>query len=116
MSPSHKIHLRVIPLLVISALLVAESAMAAARIDDVPSVTVRYRDLNLDSPEGIASLYGRIHAAALEVCKPVEGPQLLDRVFWNECIGHAVANAVRNVHNEKLSAYHWERRRGWRFR
>jgi UrcA family protein len=116
MSRLHRIHLSVISLLAISALPVAESAMAAARIDDAPSVTVRYHDLNLDSAEGVASLYGRIHAAALEVCKPVEGPQLLDRVFWNDCVAHAVANAVRTVHNEKLSAYHWERIRGWRFR
>jgi UrcA family protein len=119
MVPFHKINWPVIALLVIPTLLVAESALAVARVDETPSVTVRYHDLNLNSPEGIANLYGRIHAAAAVVCKSVEGPQLVNKVFWSEwnsCINHAVANAVHTVHNEKLSAYHWERSRGWKLR
>ena len=112
-----KINLRMVALLMIPALLFAESGMTATRFDEPPSVTVRFHDLNLNSTEGIASLYGRIHAAAVEVCEPMEGPQLVNRVFWsgwNECVAHAVANAVQAVHNEKLSAYHWERIRGWK--
>jgi len=35
---------------------------------------------------------------------------------WNACINHAVAKAVDTVHNERLSAYHWERSRGWKLR
>jgi UrcA family protein len=76
---------------------------------------VRYYDLNLNNPEGVASLYGRIHAAALDVC----GAQLLNRVLyseWNECVAHAVANAVKGVHNEKLSTYYLERIPGWKRR
>jgi UrcA family protein len=119
MLPFHKINWRMIALLVIPTLLIAESDMAVARVDDAPSVTVRYHDLNLNSPEGIANLYERIHAAAVVVCKSVEGPQLVNRVLWSEwnaCINHAVANAVHDVHNEKLSAFHWERSRGWKLR
>jgi UrcA family protein len=111
----HKINFRIAALLVIPALLFTEPGMAVTRVDEAPSVTVRYYDLNLNSPEGIASLYGRIHAAAVDVCKPVEGPQLVNRVFWtewNECVAHAVADAVKAVHSEKLSAYYWERIRG----
>jgi UrcA family protein len=117
MSPFHKINLRMIALLVMPTLLVAESGMAAARVDEAPSVTVRYHDLNLDSQDGVATLYGRIHAAAEVVCRPVEGSRLVTRVFWTEwhaCINHAVAEAVRAVRNENLSAYHWERIRGWK--
>ena len=115
----HKINLRMVALLAIPALLFADSGMAATRTDEAPSVTVRYHDLNLNSPEGIANLYERIHAAAVVVCKSVEGPQLVNRVFWSEwnaCINHAVANAVHAVHNEKLSAFHGERSRGWKLR
>jgi UrcA family protein len=115
----HKIHLRRVAPLVIPALLFAGSGMAVTRVDEAPSVTVRYHDLNLNSPEGVASLYGRIHAAALDVCRQAEGPQLVNRVLWsqwNECVAHAVANAVKDVHNEKLSTYHWERIRGWKRR
>jgi UrcA family protein len=119
MLPYHKINLRLFALLVIPTLLIAESGMAVARGDETPSVTVRYHDLNLDSQKGVANLYERIHAAAVVVCKSTEGPQLVNRVFWSEwnaCINHAVANAVHTVHNEKLSAYHWERSRGWKLR
>ena len=113
----HKINLRMVALLMIPALLFAKSGMAVTRVDEAPAVTVRYYDLNLNSPEGVASLYGRLHAAALDVCKQAEGAQLVNRVFWsewNECVAHAVANAVNDVHSEKLSTYHWERIRGWK--
>jgi UrcA family protein len=114
----HKINLRMVAPLMIPALLFAESGMAVTPGDEAPSVTVRYYDLNLNSPEGVASLYGRIHDAALDVCKQAEGAALVHRVFWrewNECVAHAVANAVKDVHNEKLSTY-WERVPGWQRR
>ena len=113
----HLMHLRAIALLAISSLLIAESAAAVTRVDQAPSVTVRYQDLDLTSSEGIANLYGRIHAAAVEVCKPAEvtrSRQLAWLSEWNACIGHSVANAVKRVHNEKLSAYQWQRIRGWK--
>jgi UrcA family protein len=90
MLPLHTILLRVVMLIAMPTVLIAESAVAAASVDAPPSVTVRYRDLNLENQEGVANLYGRIHAAALVVCRDVEGPQLVN-----------------------LSAYHWERIRGW---
>ena len=74
-----------------------------------------YYDLNLDTPEDVAGLYGRIRAAAIDVCKQSEGSLRTNRVYW-ECVAHAIANAVKDVHNEKLSAYHWERIRDWKRR
>ena len=111
MLPLHRIPLRMIALLMIPALLVAESALAAAPVDEAPSKTVRYHDLNLNSPEGVANLYERIHAAALDVCKSAEGPWRQDLeswTAWDWCVNHAVAGAVQSVHNEKLSAYYWQ--------
>jgi UrcA family protein len=111
----HELNLRMIALLALPALLFAESGIAATRVEEAPSVTVRYYDLNLNNPEGIASLYGRIHTAAVGVCESAEGPQLVNRMFWNEwnkCVTQAVENAVNAVHNEKLSAYYWQRNRG----
>jgi UrcA family protein len=118
MLPLRKIPRSMIALLVIPALLVAQSTLSAARVDEVPSKTVRHHDLNLNSPEGIASLYERIHAAALNVCKSAEGPWrqgLESWIEWDRCVNHAVANAVQSVHNDKLSAYHWQRIRSRRF-
>ena len=111
MLPLHKIALRMFALLVMPTLLVSESALAAARAEEVPSKTVRYHDLNLNSPEGVASLYERIHAAALDVCQSAEGPWRWGLEYWTEwdwCVNHAVANAVQSVHNDNLSAYYWE--------
>jgi len=117
--PINKFNLRVLALLVMPALLIAQSSLAVARVDEARSVTVRYHDLNLNSLEGVTNLYERIYAAAVVVCKSTEGPRLVNRVFWSEwnaCINHAVANAVDTVHNEKLSSYHWQRSRGWKLR
>jgi UrcA family protein len=112
-----QLHKRAIALLLIPALLVAESALAVTRVDEAPSVTVRYYDLNLKSTQGVASLYGRIHRAAVDVCRPSDGEiNKLETSAWNECVAHSVADAVRRIHNEKLSAYQWERVRGWKFR
>ncbi len=116
MSKSHRVIVRMTALLGLPALFSMQPAFAAA-VEAPPSVTVRYHDLNLSSSEGVATLYKRIHNAAVEVCKPEEGPQVVNRIFWdtwNQCFNHAVANAVKAVHNEKLSAYHWERIRGWK--
>ncbi len=118
MLPHHKIPPLMLALLMIPALLVTESTLAAARLDEAPSKTVRYHDLNLNSPEGIASLYERIQAAALDVCKSAEGPWRQGLESWNEwnwCVSHAIADAVYSVHNEKLSTYHWQKIRTRRF-
>jgi hypothetical protein len=61
---------------------------------------------------------GRSHpagddSAATEVCSPLESTILARERIWRDCFSHAVANAVHSVHNEALSAYHWERIR-WR--
>jgi UrcA family protein len=80
-----------------------------------PIVTVRYHDLNLDNSEGVAALYRRIHTAAAAVCTLAGDGAPGNRAFRDErqvCINHAVASAVRSVHNERLSAYHWSQIRG----
>ena len=115
MLPLHKSNVPMIALLVMP-LLVAESAIAAARVE-VPSTTVRYHDLDLNGPEGIARLYERIYTAAADVCRTAEGHQPLDGESARDrdaCVNHSVAQAVRTVHNEKLTAFHWERIRGWK--
>jgi UrcA family protein len=115
MSESHKIIVRMVALLVLPALFIAESAVAGIPAVEAPSVRVQYQDLNLNDQKAIASLYQRIRNAADEACKPAEGPQLVNRLFWkawNDCFTQAIANAVQTVHNDKLSQYHWERTRG----
>jgi UrcA family protein len=105
----------VVALAGVTSLLRTEPAAAAVSAEDAPpSVTVRYHDLNLNSPEGVARLYGRIRVAAGEVCHSLESRELGREALWNDCYNHAVANAVKAVHNRTLSAYHWQRIRGWK--
>ena len=57
----------------VPSLFLAGLATAAVSDEAAPSVTVRYHDLNLNDPEGVAVLYGRIRRAADEVCHPLDG-------------------------------------------
>jgi UrcA family protein len=115
MFKSHRVNVWKVALLVLPALFTVESAFAAVTAEVPPTVTVRYDDLNLNSTAGVASLYSRIQNAATEVCRPAEGPQSVSRMHWtawNQCFYHAIAAAVQAVHNDSLSAYHWQRIRG----
>ena len=115
----HRTSARMIAVLmhaVVASLLLTGLATAAVSGDSASSVTVRYHDLNLNSPEGIAALYGRIRGAANEVCRSLESRDLTLNSLWSECFNHAVAGAVNAVHNRTLSAYHWQRIRDWKHR
>jgi UrcA family protein len=88
--------------------------LAQANSWEARSITVQYHSTDLDTPEGVATLYRRIRGAAADVCSPFEGRMLEQKVVWNDCFSHAVANAVHTVNNEALTAYHWQRIRGWK--
>jgi UrcA family protein len=91
------------------ALSVADASAATVSAQDPPSVTVRYYDLSLNSSQGVTVLYQRIRGAAGQVCRSLEGREPLElQVARNDCFAHSVANAVRAVHYDALSAYHWQ--------
>ena len=94
--------------------LVPELSRAANNAGEARSVTLKYHTTDLDTPEGVATFYRRIRGAAADVCGPLESRELAREQIWKDCLSHAVANAVHSVHNEALSAYHWERIRGWK--
>jgi UrcA family protein len=61
--------------------------------DQVRSETVKFADLNLDTPAGVETLYGRIHAAARRVCyEPSE-----DARAYTVCVKKAQSDAVGKV-------------------
>jgi UrcA family protein len=91
-----------------------QMTLAAETDADALSVTLQYRNTDLDSPQGVATLYRRIRGAATSVCRPFESSLLEGKVVWKECYSHAVANAVTSIHNETLTAYHWQQIRGWK--
>lgn len=69
------------------------------------SVTVKYNDLNLETLAGARTLYGRISAAARNVCG-YEGRSFTDQAFWNGCYRGAIADAVAKVGSPLLTAVH----------
>jgi len=87
------------------ALVVPETAAAAAVA--LPSQVVRYDDLNLAQPRGVALLYARIHAAAEMVCGTAQriGSRLPPNA-WKVCVAEAVDQAVAKVDRPALTAYH----------
>ncbi len=70
---------------------------------DVPSQTVKFSDLNLNSTAGATVLLSRIHNAAKRVCDiGVEEAEL--RAVENRCILESEARAVKQIDNGNLTA------------
>ncbi len=67
---------------------------------------VGYGDLNLDSEPGAKVLYARIRSAAGTVCSSLEGRGLTEKKVWQGCFDNAVANAVGQVNNTRVTALH----------
>jgi UrcA family protein len=82
-------------------------AFAASSENQLPHVTVKYGDLNLNVREGIDTLYQRIKGAARSVCdQAISGSEPFRHNQWNSCYNTAVANAVAKVNNTQLTLRH----------
>jgi UrcA family protein len=66
---------------------------------------VSYGDLDLNQPQGIATLYARVQNAAIDVCAPLESVDVSRRAHLEPCIAAATSRAVRNVNVPALTAY-----------
>src|SRR5262245_31237399 len=77
----------------------------AGDTDDQRSVTVRFADLDLDTPAGASALYGRLSHAAREVCgDPVSVIDLTQLRDIQSCRQEAIVNAVTSVDRPMLTA------------
>jgi UrcA family protein len=103
---------RIIKLLpVAAALALCGLAQGATRTQTVPSVVVKYGDLNLDSVEGISRLHARLRGASQEVCSALDSRVLGLRDQYDRCVSDALKRGVADVRNDKLSTFHrWGRR------
>ena len=72
----------------------------SAHAGDVRSETVKFADLNLGTPAGVETLYGRIHAAARHVCVMPGGEQAAVR----GCMTKAESEAIGKVNVPLLTA------------
>jgi UrcA family protein len=78
-------------------------AAAATPVDQVPSVVVRYGDLNLQSDDGLLALHRRLSAAASKVCpKPSSNLDLAGLTLARSCQSAAIARAMRSLHDPHL--------------
>ena len=84
----------------------AVNARSVERAAEIPSVTVRYADLNLNTPAGVDALYARLRAAAREVCNVGERRPLNAAIAAKNCYRQVLAAAVDNVQSLALSAVH----------
>lgn len=90
-----------------TCVLAAGNASASSAPDELPSVKVKYGDLNLSTIEGATALYGRIKRAARTVCG-LDNLQPEERIYgnWKPCYDQAVASAVTKVNSPMLTAVH----------
>jgi UrcA family protein len=97
---------RVRALMLAGCLLAIASSMAHAVTitDGVPSVTVKYSDLNLSTDEGATRLYTRIRGAAREVCPDTNPRDLKTFADSKACQSAAIARAVREIQSPRLAA------------
>jgi UrcA family protein len=77
----------------------------AADVDIPPRQVVRFADLNLDRPEGVATLYARLRIAATKVCDDGE-PDWVVRRLSNACALHATERAIADINLPALTSYH----------
>jgi UrcA family protein len=83
----------------VACVLVAFSAHAD---EPVRSETVKFADLNLESPAGVEAVYGRIHAAARRVC--AQPAELM--AATRTCINKAESEAIGKVNAPLLTAFY----------
>ena len=71
------------------------------------SVKVPYNLADLATESGLDKIYQRIKGAARRVCSEASDPSdpKKTRHYW-ECYDQAVANAVRDVNSQGLTAFH----------
>jgi UrcA family protein len=82
----------------------------ASRADEsVATQRVSFKDLNLNSPQGAAVLYGRIKKAANEVCGHWDNFDLSQLHALQTCIDGAVSRGVAQVNSPMLTSLYNEK-------
>ena len=101
-----------IKLLPLAAALALGGLAQAATVRQLPSVVVRYGDLDLQTNEGVTGLHARLNKAARAACSQLDSRVLGLREQYEFCVSTAVSRGVQDVGNEKLTAFHRYGRKG----
>lgn len=78
---------------------------AAAMADEPPQSIKLSIPHNMDAVHA-AQLYRQIQNAARQVCAPFDSKELAMKRQYQQCVSHAVANAVEQVRSRQLNAIH----------
>jgi len=92
--------------LTLTCVLAAANSFAGQPDDQVPAKIVKFQDLNVDSPAGVAALFQRIHSAAKLVCNVDRDRSLAAAQRAKTCASEAEARAVALVNLPPLTAYY----------
>jgi UrcA family protein len=96
------------------ATLALTAAQFAYTADMPASVTVKYAAEDLSTSQGAKVMYGHLHAAAEEVCKPLarDDLELSSKWRYHSCIQTAMSHAVLDVGSPLLNQYYIQRNGG----
>ena len=92
-----------VSLVLATTLLVAFAASSVPASEQVRAETVKFTDLNVDSPAGVQALYDRIHAAAKRVCSDSDP---LQQLAASSCTRKAEARAIQKLSLPQLTAFY----------
>ena len=95
-----------IKLLPLAAALALSGLANAGTTPNLPSVVVKYGDLNLGTKAGVANLHARLRNAAQQVCKPLDSRVLGLREQFDACVSGALTAGVADVANPNLTRFH----------
>jgi UrcA family protein len=79
-------------------------AQAATPSDEVPSLVVRYGDLDLSTAAGARALSRRLSTAAHQVCPFEDSKAPAQMAYNNTCRAEAIARAVHDINSPQLAA------------
>ena len=97
---------RFVKLLPVAAALALSGIAQAGTVRELPSVVVKYGDLNLDRVDDVATLHARLRKAALQVCSQLDSRVLGLREQYEACVSGAVTQSVAKVDNPRLTSFH----------
>ena len=80
------------------------NALAGPPLDAPRQQIVTAKDLDLSRPEGIDTLYQRIWAAAVYVCKPYNADISGSKLAWDSCRDATIAYSVARFNVPALRA------------
>ena len=84
----------------------AFASASAAPSYEVATRIVNFSDLNLNSREGVTTLYSRIESAARQVCEPMDSRSVDSVVRLRHCKERAIGQAVADVKSSQLLTFH----------